>query len=69
MKKILIWALNLYQICISPMCGNCCRFAPSCSAYAKEAIEQKGAIKGVWLSILRISKCHPLHAGGYDPVV
>jgi putative membrane protein insertion efficiency factor len=57
-----------YQVFISPMLGQNCRFHPSCSCYAQEALEVHGLVKGSWLSIKRISKCHPLHPGGFDYV-
>ena len=57
-----------YQWFISPLLGQRCRFHPSCSWYAIDALKTHGLVKGGWLSIKRILKCHPLHAGGYDPV-
>jgi len=60
--------LRLYQLVLSPLIGPRCRFHPSCSQYMIEAICLHGLIKGVWLGIKRLLKCHPLHAGGYDPV-
>jgi len=57
-----------YQFLISPLLGNNCRFHPSCSCYALESVENHGVIKGVYLSLRRLIKCHPFHAGGYDPV-
>jgi len=57
-----------YQIVISPMIGPRCRFTPTCSTYAIEAIKSHGMIKGCWLAARRLIKCHPLHEGGYDPV-
>ena len=60
--------IRAYQICISPLFPSCCRFTPSCSAYALEAIKKYGAAKGIFLSIKRICKCNPFHKGGYDPV-
>ena len=60
--------IRAYQICISPLFPSCCRFTPSCSAYALEAIKKYGAAKGLFLSIKRICKCNPFHKGGYDPV-
>ena len=56
-----------YQLIISPMIGPRCRFTPTCSHYAIEAIESHGMIKGCWLAACRLVKCHPLHEGGYDP--
>jgi putative membrane protein insertion efficiency factor len=60
--------IRFYQMCISPMLGPHCRFSPTCSQYALEAIRSYGAIKGSYLAIKRISKCHPFHTGGHDPV-
>jgi len=57
-----------YQLIISPMIGPRCRFTPTCSHYAIEAIQSHGMIKGCWLAACRLVKCHPLHEGGYDPV-
>lgn len=68
MSRILILCIRFYQISISPLFGPKCRFYPTCSAYAIEAIEKWGWIKGSWLSIKRLAKCHPFHPGGYDPV-
>ncbi len=60
--------IRLYQIVVSPWLGANCRFHPTCSAYAHEAFLRHGVLRGGWLSICRICKCHPLHAGGLDPV-
>lgn len=60
--------IRFYQIFISPLKAPTCRFYPTCSAYAIEAIQKKGPVKGTWLAIKRIAKCHPFHPGGYDPV-
>lgn len=69
MKKIFIILIDFYRHCISPYKGGaCCRFTPTCSLYAKEAIEKYGAFKGGFLAVRRILKCHPFHKGGYDPV-
>lgn len=68
MSRILILCVRFYQIFISPMFPPSCRFYPTCSAYAIEAIQKKGPVKGVWLAFKRILKCHPFHPGGYDPV-
>ncbi len=67
-KKGFIALIKLYQLAISPLLPPCCRFYPSCSEYARQALEKHGIIKGGMLSLLRISRCHPLHPGGYDPV-
>ena len=68
LRKIPIGLIKLYQIILSPMIGPTCRFQPSCSYYAINAITEHGLIKGCWLSLKRIVKCHPLNDGGYDPV-
>jgi len=68
MKQVLTTAIRGYQYAIGPMLGNNCRFFPSCSEYAREAIERHGAAKGSWLATKRICRCHPFHPGGYDPV-
>ena len=68
MNKFLIFLIRGYQYLISPLLGNHCRFHPSCSHYAAQAIQTHGASRGTWLAIRRLSKCHPWHAGGYDPV-
>lgn len=60
--------IRFYQIFISPLKPPTCRFYPTCSAYAIEAIQKKGPVKGTCLAIKRIAKCHPFHPGGYDPV-
>ncbi|HEX8961982.1 MAG TPA: membrane protein insertion efficiency factor YidD [Rhodocyclaceae bacterium] len=60
--------VKLYRYAISPLLGNNCRFEPSCSEYAVEALQRHGAGKGLWLAIRRLGRCHPWHPGGYDPV-
>jgi len=67
-QKIAIACIKGYQRFISPMLGSNCRFQPTCSSYAKQAIERFGVIKGCWLASKRILKCHPLNEGGDDPV-
>lgn len=68
MKHILIFIIRLYQKYISPMKKSCCRFYPSCSAYAIEAIEKKGTFRGGLMAIWRVLRCNPFGKGGYDPV-
>ena len=72
MKKlpalICIGLIKFYQLAISPLLGKSCRFYPSCSQYAKEAFTHHNLIRAFWLTIKRLSKCHPWHQGGYDPV-
>ena len=68
MSRLLILCIRFYQTFISPLKPPTCRFYPTCSAYAIEAIQKKGPVKGTWLAIKRIAKCHPFHPGGYDPV-
>ena len=67
-KKILLFLIKIYQKAISPMLGRRCRFYPTCSEYSRQAITKYGAIKGTFLSVKRILKCHPFHKGGYDPL-
>lgn len=68
MKKLFLFFIRLYRKYISPLFPARCRFYPTCSAYAYEAIEKYGALKGGFLTVKRILKCHPFNAGGYDPV-
>ena len=68
MKKIVIGMIKIYQKVISPLTPPSCRFYPTCSHYGIEAVEKHGALKGSWLAVRRISKCHPFHEGGFDPV-
>jgi len=68
MKFVLLKLIDFYRKYISPALGPRCRFYPTCSQYSYEAVEKYGAVKGGYLSILRILKCHPFHPGGYDPL-
>ena len=68
MRKALTALIRVYQWVLSPFLGHHCRFYPSCSHYAIEAIDKHGPGKGVWLALKRIMRCHPWHAGGVDPV-
>ncbi len=65
---VLIAALRLYRALISPLIGPACRFQPSCSQYAIDAIRRRGAVRGAWLAVRRLGRCHPLGGFGYDPV-
>lgn len=68
MKRVLLTVLRGYRYLVSPLLGPNCRFYPSCSQYASEAIERHGAWRGSWLAIRRLGRCHPWHPGGFDPV-
>lgn len=68
MRRLFIAPIRFYRYAISPMLGARCRFEPSCSAYAIEALQRHGVWRGLWLSVRRVSCCHPFHSGGYDPV-
>jgi putative membrane protein insertion efficiency factor len=68
MGTILMGLIRLYQKTLSRALPPSCRFEPSCSQYGYEAIEKYGALKGSWLAVKRVSRCHPFHPGGYDPV-
>lgn len=68
MKLLLILLVRGYQVAISPILPSSCRYLPSCSHYAIEALEKHGAWRGGWLAVKRIARCHPFRPGGYDPV-
>jgi len=68
MRHVLKILIRAYQLALSPLLGPRCRFYPSCSHYAIEAIESHGALRGTWLSAKRICRCHPFNPGGFDPV-
>ena len=63
--RLILWC---YRVVLSPFFGPCCRFAPSCSSYASEALRRYGLIRGGWMAARRLLRCHPLHPGGWDPV-
>ena len=66
--RVLMALITGYRRFISPLLGPRCRFAPSCSAYALEAVREHGALRGTWLAVRRIGRCHPFNPGGFDPV-
>lgn len=68
MRQLLIQLIRAYKLLLSPVLGQNCRFHPGCANYAMEAVEVHGVLRGSWLAIKRIVRCHPLNAGGYDPV-
>ncbi len=68
MRRLVIVLIRAYQYALSPFVGQHCRFYPSCSHYAVEAIERHGVVHGGWLAMRRLARCHPWHAGGVDPV-
>jgi len=67
-RRILAGCVRGYQLALSPLLPPSCRFSPSCSQYALEAITRHGALKGTWLAARRLVRCHPFHPGGFDPV-
>ncbi len=68
LAKLLMSLVRLYRVAISPLLPPACRFQPSCSAYALEALRRHGAARGSWLAARRLARCHPFHPGGWDPV-
>jgi putative membrane protein insertion efficiency factor len=68
MKYVLVFLITLYQKLISPWLPPSCRYTPTCSQYAREALLKHGLFRGLLLAVKRLSRCHPFHAGGYDPV-
>ena len=68
MAKIALWLIRFYQRRLSPLLPAMCRFYPSCSEYARQAVERYGVLRGSWLALCRVVRCHPFNPGGYDPV-
>jgi putative membrane protein insertion efficiency factor len=68
MRKVFVYLIRAYRYLVSPLLGNHCRFYPSCSSYAEEAIVRHGTMLGTWLTLRRLLRCHPWHEGGCDPV-
>lgn len=67
-RRIVGRLIGVYQKLVSPSMGANCRYRPTCSSYARQAVERFGVMKGGWLAMRRLGRCHPFHAGGYDPV-
>jgi len=67
MRRLLLFVIRVYWWTLSPLIGQVCRFEPSCSRYTATCIERFGAARGGWLGVKRVCRCHPFHAGGYDP--
>ena len=67
-KQTLLFTVRLYRYAISPFLGPACRFTPTCSEYCMEAVQMHGSLKGTWMTLMRLLRCHPFHPGGYDPV-
>ncbi|HEX4165020.1 MAG TPA: membrane protein insertion efficiency factor YidD [Bryobacteraceae bacterium] len=68
MQRSIILALRAYKLVISPWLPSACRYYPTCSEYMAEAVRKHGAVRGVWMGLRRLGRCHPFHEGGYDPV-
>jgi hypothetical protein len=68
MRYLCLWFIQGYRLMISPLLGPACRFEPTCSRYATDAINRYGTLYGLWLTVIRLMKCHPFHPGGEDPV-
>ena len=68
MQRIVIALLKGYKLLVSPLLPSACRYYPTCSEYMMEAVQRYGAARGIWLGVRRLSRCHPFHQGGYDPV-
>jgi putative membrane protein insertion efficiency factor len=68
MRQAVIFALRMYKRWISPMLPSACRFRPTCSEYMMEAVARHGVVRGVWMGLKRLGRCHPFHTGGFDPV-
>lgn len=68
MRRVAVLLLRGYKLLVSPLLPPACRFAPTCSEYAAEAIAKHGLLRGGWLAVKRVARCHPFHPGGYDPV-
>lgn len=67
-QRLVIGAIRVYQVALSPYFGQQCRFTPTCSEYGRQAVARYGALKGGWMALRRVGRCHPWHPGGHDPV-
>ena len=68
MRKLIVGVFRLYKVTVSPLLPSACRYYPSCSQYTSQAVEKYGVVRGLWMGVKRLSRCHPFHAGGLDPV-
>lgn len=68
MRKTILTVLRVYKRYVSPCIPSACRYYPTCSEYMMEAVERHGPVRGVWMGLKRVGRCHPFHEGGYDPV-
>ncbi|HOB34788.1 MAG: membrane protein insertion efficiency factor YidD [Firmicutes bacterium] len=68
MRKLAVWSIKFYRRFLSPLIGPSCRFTPTCSEYAIQALEKYGFVKGLYFAVRRVLRCHPFHPGGYDPL-
>ena len=68
MRKLIVAILRLYKWALSPLLPSACRYYPSCSEYMRQAVEKYGPVRGVWMGVKRVARCHPFHQGGLDPV-
>lgn len=68
MRELMVAVLRSYKLVVSPLLPSACRYHPSCSEYMRQAIEKYGPVRGVWMGVKRLARCHPFHAGGLDPV-
>lgn len=68
MRKVIAGLLRTYKTAVSPLLPSACRFHPTCSEYMREAVEQYGTARGIWMGLKRLCRCHPFHSGGFDPV-
>ncbi len=68
MQRLLLGLLRAYQLTLSPLLPPSCRYVPTCSEFARQAIERHGSLRGGWMALCRLARCHPFHRGGFDPV-